>query len=287
MANDSTGSRRREPYRTRSRDDSHEDPTDHARERHGAVRTESRRDVVDREKNEHGGIKIGSAFFGWLTATGMSVLLAAVVAAAGTAVGLATDTKTSDVTSTASSSGQASTIGLVGGIALLVILFLSYYCGGYVAARMARMARFNGSKQGLAVWLWAILITIVVAIVGDSRVEVRRALPAQQLPQDPGQRWDLEHHRDHRPGRDRGGDPRRRPARWSRGHALPPQGRQDRARPLTLGGATRTPGVNKTVVRLRHARAEGPVRRPQPRPTPERLATLRADRRLSAPTLKF
>ena len=28
------------------------------------------------------------------------------------------------------------------------------------------MARFDGVKQGLAVWLWALLIAVVVAIVG-------------------------------------------------------------------------------------------------------------------------
>ena len=42
-----------------------------------AVYTEDRRDVVGREREEHGGVKIGSAFFGWLTATGMAVLLTA------------------------------------------------------------------------------------------------------------------------------------------------------------------------------------------------------------------
>jgi hypothetical protein len=122
---------------------------------------ESRRSVVGREQDEHGGIKPGSAFFGWLTATGMAVLLTALVAAAGTAVGVATDTKVGDATKEATSA--ASTVGLVGGIILLVILFVAYYCGGYVAGRMAR---FNGLKQGLAVWLWAIVIALVVAVVG-------------------------------------------------------------------------------------------------------------------------
>ncbi|MBT9257757.1 hypothetical protein KMZ32_06370 [Phycicoccus sp. MAQZ13P-2] len=54
-------------------------------------------------------------------------------------------------------------MGLAGGIALLVVLFVAYYCGGYVAGRMAR---FNGAKQGLAVWLWALVIALVVAVLG-------------------------------------------------------------------------------------------------------------------------
>jgi hypothetical protein len=28
------------------------------------------------------------------------------------------------------------------------------------------MARFNGAKQGVAVWLWAVVIAIVVAVLG-------------------------------------------------------------------------------------------------------------------------
>ena len=47
-----------------------------------------RKDVVDREREAFGGVKIVCAFFGWLTATGMSVLLVALVAAAGAGVGI-------------------------------------------------------------------------------------------------------------------------------------------------------------------------------------------------------
>lgn len=121
----------------------------------------SRRDVVDRERAEHGGIKFGSAFFGWLTATGMAVLLTALAAAAGAVFGLATDTSVNEATDSATQ--QAETVGLVGGIVLLVIVLVAYYCGGYVAGRMAR---FDGLKQGLAVWLWAILVAIVVGVLG-------------------------------------------------------------------------------------------------------------------------
>jgi hypothetical protein len=131
---------------------------DHDRDGRSGLR---RRDVVARQKEEHGGVKIGSAFFGFLTATGVGVLLTALVAAAGTAVGLANGTDAGTATSQATKS--ASTVGIVGGIILLVILFVAYYCGGYVASRMAR---FDGVKQGIAVWLWALVIAIVVAVLG-------------------------------------------------------------------------------------------------------------------------
>jgi hypothetical protein len=120
-----------------------------------------RQTVVAREKDAFGGVKIGSAFFGWLAATGMAVLLTALIAGAGTAVGVATGTDPAQAAGQAQQ--NAATVGLVGGIVLLVVLFVAYYCGGYVAGRMAR---FNGMKQGIAVWLWAIVIAIVVAVIG-------------------------------------------------------------------------------------------------------------------------
>jgi amino acid transporter len=115
-----------------------------------------REGVVERERDQFGGVKVGSAFFGWLAANGMAVLLTAVVTATGAAVGLGTEQLT-DV-----AGENAGTVGVVGAIALIVVLFVAYFCGGYVAGRMAR---FNGAKQGLAVWLWSIVIAIVVAII--------------------------------------------------------------------------------------------------------------------------
>jgi hypothetical protein len=119
----------------------------------------TRQTVVAREKEQFGGVKVGSAFFGWLTATGMAVLLTALVAAAGTAVGLATNTNVNDAVNQASNNQS---VGLAGIIALLVVLFVSYYCGGYVAGRMAR---FNGARQGLMVWVWALIAAVVVAVL--------------------------------------------------------------------------------------------------------------------------
>jgi hypothetical protein len=121
----------------------------------------SRHEVVAAQKERFGGIKIGSTFFGWLTAMGMTVLLTAVLAAAGTALGIAKGTTVDQATNSAASDPK--TVGLVGVVALLVVLFVAYYCGGYVAGRMAR---FDGAKQGVAVWLWALLVAVVVAVLG-------------------------------------------------------------------------------------------------------------------------
>jgi hypothetical protein len=121
----------------------------------------TRQTVVQREKDRFGGIKFGSAFFGWLTATGTALILTAVLASIGAAIGVGNDVSASDAADAASS--NADTVGLVGGIVLAVILLIAYFCGGYVAGRMAR---FNGAKQGFAVWLWAVLIAVILAVIG-------------------------------------------------------------------------------------------------------------------------
>jgi len=146
----------------RKSDENHDETTkdDRATGRHETDPV-TRGEVIAREREEHGGVKIGSAFFGWLTAVGMAVLLTALAVAAGTAVGVATGNESVNDVSSATGS-EVETVGLVGGIVLLVILFVAYYCGGYVAGRMAR---FDGLKQGLAVWLWAIVVAMIVAIV--------------------------------------------------------------------------------------------------------------------------
>lgn len=117
----------------------------------------SRESNLAREKEAYGGIKFGSAFFGWLAATGMTVLLTAIAAAITAAIGAVTNTQANQVVQ----NPQAA--GIWGIVILLLILFIAYYCGGYVAGRMAR---FDGAKQGFAVWLWAIVIAIIATIIG-------------------------------------------------------------------------------------------------------------------------
>jgi len=118
----------------------------------------------DRQRIRFGGISWGSAFFGLLSAIGLAALLLGIVAAAGVAIGVS---EIKDVTK-----GDAETIGLGGAILVLAILALSWFCGGYVAGRMAR---FDGVRQGLAVWLWTMVIGVVLAIaavIGGSDYDV-------------------------------------------------------------------------------------------------------------------
>jgi hypothetical protein len=130
--------------------------------------------AVQRER--FGGADGTAIFFGWLSALGLAALLLAVVAAAGTRLGFATGVTTSDATS------NAGTIGVVGAAVLVVILLVSYYGGGYVAGRMAR---FDGGRQGLRVWLLGLLVTIAAAVagwIGGSQYNVFQQLNLPRIP---------------------------------------------------------------------------------------------------------
>jgi hypothetical protein len=129
-----------------------------------------RREVLERQREEFGGFSWGSAFFGWLSAIGVATLLIGLIAATGAAVGLT------------SSDDASTTVGVVGGILLLLALMLAYYCGGYVAGRMAR---FNGPRQGIAVWLIGLLVTIVLAVAGVVFGAEYNVLSSLQLPRIP------------------------------------------------------------------------------------------------------
>lgn len=146
-----------------------------ARHEHSAQRTQ------EVQEEQFGGMKFGAAFFGWLTAVGTTVLLVALIVGAGGVVGFATNTDPAQAVDQVTDSAQEA--GIISGIVLLVILLISYVAGGYVAGRMAR---FNGAKQGIAVWLWSLLVTIVLAIIGavaGSRFDVLSRLDG--LPQIP------------------------------------------------------------------------------------------------------
>src|SRR4051794_39036161 len=121
-----------------------------------------------RQRDRFGGIRWGSAFFGLLSAIGLAALLLGIAAAAGVALGLS---EINDVRK-----GTADTIGLGGALLLLAILALSWYCGGYVAGRMAR---FDGLRQGIGVWVWTLVIAgalAIAAVIGGSEYNVLQQL---------------------------------------------------------------------------------------------------------------
>jgi hypothetical protein len=147
----------------------------------GAPRLE-RQQVMAAQKARYGGISWGAAFFGWLSANGMAVLLIALLSAAGLAFGLSDNVSTANQAADSATSG----IGLGAGIALLVALFLAYLAGGYVAGRMSR---FDGVKQGVAVWVIGLIVALLLALAGlifGSQYNVLSQLNLPRIPIDEG-----------------------------------------------------------------------------------------------------
>ncbi|HEX5782062.1 MAG TPA: hypothetical protein VFX80_09075 [Solirubrobacteraceae bacterium] len=139
----------------------------------GRTATTNLDEAQRRQREEFGGLSWGSAIFGWLVAVGLATLLIALLSAAGAVVGL-TD------------NDDAGAIGIVGGILLLAVLAVAYYAGGYVAGRMAR---FNGPRQGLAVWLLGLIVTVLLALAGillGAEYNVLSGLNLPRIPVDEG-----------------------------------------------------------------------------------------------------
>src|SRR5215208_3270285 len=129
-----------------------------------------------RQREEYGGVNWGAAFFGWLVAVGLGSRLVAILAAAGAAVGLTENVSESDA------ANNAESIGLGGAIALLVVLMIAYYCGGYVAGRMSR---FDGARQGFGAWMFGIAVAILLALAAvilGSEYNVLEQLNLPSLP---------------------------------------------------------------------------------------------------------
>lgn len=137
--------------RNRDRDTDHDDQGRHTDE---TAMTQTPAEV---QRERFGGTSLAGAFFGWLVAIGVVILLSGIIGAVAAAVGTSQDITPSDA------DGQEGTIGIVAGAVLLAVLAIGYYCGGYVAGRMAR---FEGVRQGRAVWLLGLLVTLLAAGLG-------------------------------------------------------------------------------------------------------------------------
>ena len=134
-----------------------------------------------RQREEFGGINWGAAFFGWLVAVGLGALLTGLLSAAGAA--LAVGESGNDV-----NGSTADTVSLIGGIALVVVLLIAYYAGGYVAGRMSR---FDGARQGFAAWAIGLIIAIILAVAGAILGAEYNVLSQLNLPRIPIDEGDL------------------------------------------------------------------------------------------------
>lgn len=121
---------------------------------HSEVLLELRRRELRRERQEFGGqIQWEAVFFGLLAAVGLAATLVGMVLGALIAAG---------VTSSHEDATALVEQMMAGGGAISVaILALSYLTGGYVAARMAR---FDGWRQGLGIWLLSLFLVFAAGI---------------------------------------------------------------------------------------------------------------------------
>jgi hypothetical protein len=142
----------------------------------GALDRDTMRSVRARQREEFGGMNWGSSFFGWLSAMGLAAILVAILSAAGASLAIGQN----------ADDGDAGTIGLAGGIAMLVALAVAYFAGGYVAGRMSR---FDGARQGFGVWIIALVVAVILAVAGavlGAEYNVLERLDLPRIPIDEG-----------------------------------------------------------------------------------------------------
>ena len=132
-----------------------------------------------RERQAFGGaIQWEAVFFGWLAVIGLAAMLTAMSAAGGVAVG-ATEFRES-------AADQLEELSFAGGVLFVLIVALSFAAGGYVAARMAR---FDGRRQGFGVWALSVLMAVAVAVaawIAAGQLNPLDSLSLPDLPVDEG-----------------------------------------------------------------------------------------------------
>lgn len=133
-------------------------------------------EVQQAREEKWGGMHLGAGFFGWLVAVGMAVLLSSAIGAVAAAVGDANDVTQSQL------DREAGKISVAAAIVLLVVLLISFYAGGYVAGRMSR---FDGARQGWAVWLISLVVVLIAAGIGaafGSQYDVMNRVDVPDVP---------------------------------------------------------------------------------------------------------
>ena len=121
-----------------------------------------RRELLAQQKEEFGGIRFGAGLLGWFAATGFGLVMITIFGGVLAAWGGVASGSTAMTDLRSFTADNADVLALTSGIVVLAIIFFGYLVGGYTASRIAR---FSGFKQGLATWLWGVVITIVLAIV--------------------------------------------------------------------------------------------------------------------------
>ena len=153
-----------------------DDNVDSETEDVGTLRDEHERTAHEIAHERFGGANVGAAFFGWLVAIGVTILLSGILGAIAAAIGETADLTRDDL------EGQAGDLGVGAVVLLTIVLFIGYCCGGYVAGRMSR---FDGARQGLAVWVLGLVVTVIAVGLGalfGSQYDVLERVDLPRIP---------------------------------------------------------------------------------------------------------
>jgi hypothetical protein len=156
-------------------------PVERSRIRHprSEVLLELRRRELRRERAEFGHrIQWEAVFFGLLAGVGLAACLVATVLGALIAADV--------ISPHEDAAGLVDQMMVGGGAISVAIVALSYLTGGYVAARMAR---FDGWRQGLGIWLLSLFVVLVAAIaawIAGGKLDPTQSISLPSNPVDEG-----------------------------------------------------------------------------------------------------
>jgi hypothetical protein len=122
------------------------------------------------------GFKGGAAFFGWLIAVGLTVLITGIIVAVAAGVDYAVTFERSTF------DAHAGVIAIATAAVVIVMLAIACYNGGYVAGRLAR---FDGARQAFGVWaigLVVVLIAVGLGVLADSQYDLVNRLDLPSVP---------------------------------------------------------------------------------------------------------
>ena len=107
---------------------------------------------IEEARRRFGGIDLPATLVGMLTALALTALLAGLVGAAIGAIGYQTGLDGDE--------NELSIASLIGG---LVVLFIAFLVGGWAAARIAR---YDGARNGVMTAVWAIVLAAILGGLG-------------------------------------------------------------------------------------------------------------------------
>jgi hypothetical protein len=128
-------------------------------------------ETVESARERFGGADLVASLLGMFAALGTMIFLAALFAAGAANVELQTNLLNQE--------GTLDEIEMVGAIAAVAVVFVSFLVGGIAAGRMAR---FDGGMNGLGAGLWFLLLVAVFAALGAWVGEEYNAFAVAELP---------------------------------------------------------------------------------------------------------